>query len=1015
MTITNLLKCILLCTLVCCSFSYPLFAQSKTVTGTVTDEKGNPIQGASVLVKGSRSGTSTDASGAFKLSAPASASTIIVSYVGYVQQELAIGSSPLTVSLKPEGSALHEVVVVCYGTVRKKDLTGSVASVQAKDFNKGTFTAPDQLIQGKVAGVQILSNSGQPGAANTVRIRGNSALTGTGQPLYVVDGVPLDGRSARPGVYVPELGNVPGGNALNFINPFDIASVDVLKDASATAIYGSRAAYGVVLVTTKRGQTGQPKLDVGASVGISNIMRRIKVLNGDEYRQALQKWNLGNSNDKGSNVNALDAILRTAVTQNYNIGISGGNENAKYRLSTGLLDQQGIIKKSDFKKYSVALNSNFKFLESKKLGVDINVIANQYLEHIPPITNDAGFGNSLIGQALQWNPTEALYNADGSLNIKQGSAAVNPVAMSQAYNDKSKVTTILGSISPYFKITKDLEYRMQYSINYSSGNRRTYVTGNINLNTFGINANPPSGLGWANIANTELTTQQVTHTLNYNKKLSADLNLNALVGYEYLKFNNKGSYMNGLGPAQAGGFGNYGLDLTDYIQFSNAAGRNITSFVDPVSELQSYFGRVVLNYKERYLVTGTFRADGSTKFGKNNRYGYFPSFAAAWNISNESFFEKGFFNLLKLRGGWGKTGNQEFPAGASQARWSFTNNGALAQATNDNPNLKWQSDKQYNLGLDFAILRNRISGSVDYFHKTTSDLLYPSAAIQPAAAGSVVTWINLPGKITNKGFEVLLNGTIVQQKDFTWDLGVNATFLKNNVTGMSAPIYTGQLNGQGVSGTLVEIINNNLPINAFYTRTFTGIDKATGQSVYPNGDSLSYQGNPNPTTLLGITTTLSYKKLSLTANMNGAFGHKIYNNTFNNVVNVSNLRGARNIAEAFYNEPVQESLSNRVTSSSRFIEKGNYLKMANVTLSYNVGDIAHVIKGLNIYVTGQNLFVITKFKGFDPEVNVDKSSGTPGADSKTGMSTSGGIPSAGIEYQPYPSARTFTLGVNFSL
>jgi iron complex outermembrane receptor protein len=1015
MTITNLLRGALLCAFLCCIFSYSLFAQTKTVTGTVTDEKGNPVQGASVLIKGSKTGTSTDASGTFKLNAPASAGTLVVSYVGYTTQELTIGSSPLSVSLKPEGGALNEVVVVGYGTVRKKDLTGSVASVQAKDFNKGTFTAPDQLIQGKVAGVQILSNSGQPGGGSTVRIRGNSALTGTGQPLYVVDGVPLDGRSARPGVYVPELGNVPGGNALNFINPFDIASVDVLKDASATAIYGSRAAYGVVLITTKRGQTGQPRLDLGASVGISNIMRRINVLDGNEYRQALQKWNLGNGNDKGSNVNALDAILRTAVTQNYNMGISGGNENAKYRLSAGLLDQQGIIKKSDFKKYTVALNSNFKFLDSKRLGLDVNVIANQYLEHIPPITNDAGFGNSLIGQALQWNPTESLYNADGSLNIKQGSAAVNPVAMSQAYNDKSKVTTILGSVSPYFKITNDLEYRMQYSINYSTGNRRTYVTGNINLNTFGINANPPSGLGWANIASSELTTQQVTHTLNYNKKLGKDLNLNALVGYEYMKFTNKGAYMNGLGPAQSGGFGNYGLDLTDYIQFSNAAGRNITSFVDPVSELQSYFGRVVLNYKDRYMLTATLRSDGSTKFGKNNRYGYFPSFAAAWNISNESFFEKNFITQLKLRGGWGKTGNQEFPAGASQARWTFGNSGALSQTTNDNPNLKWQSDKQYNIGLDFAILRNRISGSVDYFNKTTSDLLYPSAAIQPAAAGSVVTWINLPGKINNKGFEVVLNGAIVQQKDFSWDLGVNASFLKNNVTGMNAPIYTGQLNGQGVSGTLVEIIYNNMPINAFYTRTFAGIDKATGQSVYPNGDSLSYQGNPNPSTLLGISTTLTYKKLSLTANMNGAFGHKIYNNTFNNVVNVSNLRGARNIAEEFYNAPVQESLSNRVTSSSRFIEKGNYLKMANVTLSYNVGDIAHVIKGLNVYITGQNLFVITKFKGFDPEVNVDKSSGTPGADSKSGMSTSGGVPSAGIEYQPYPSARTFTLGVNFSL
>jgi iron complex outermembrane receptor protein len=790
--------------------------------------------------------------------------------------------------------------------------------------------------------------------------------------------------------------------------------VDVLKDASATAIYGSRAAYGVVLITTKKGQTGEPKLDIGASVGVSKIMRRINVLDGDQYRQALEKWDAPRTNDKGSNVNALDAILRTAVTQNYNAGVSGGSENAKYRFSVGMLDQQGIVKKSDFKKYTVGLNSSFKFLRSKRLGVDFNVIANQYLENIPPITNDAGFGNSLIGQALQWNPTEPLYNADGSLNIKQGSSAVNPVALQQVYHDKSKVTTILGSVSPYFKITDDLEYRMQYSINYSMGNRRTAVDGNINFNTFGINANPPSGLGWANIGQSELTTQQITHTLTYNKEINQDLRLNALVGYEYLKFNNKGAYMNGLGPAQPGGFGNYGLDLTNYIQFSNAAGRNITSYADPISELQSYFGRVTLNYKDRYMITGTLRVDGSTKFGKNNRYGSFPSFAAAWNISNEEFFTKGFVNNLKLRGGWGRTGNQEFPSGASQSRNSFLPNGELRKVSNDNDDLKWQSDAQYNIGVDFSVLNNRISGSVDYFHKTTSDLLYPTAAIQPAAAQAVVTWKNLDGKIVNKGVEAAINATVVQQKNFQWDLGANVTFLSNNVTGMTAPIYTGQLNGQGVSGTLVEIIYNDMPINGFYTRTYGGMDK-DGQSIYPNGDSLSYQGTPNPKTLLGITTSVAYKKFTLTANMNGAFGHKIYNNTFNNVVNVSNLRAARNIAEEFYNAPIQESLSNRVTSSSRFLESGNYLKLANATLSYAIGDIGQVVKGLNVYFTGQNLFVITKFKGFDPEVNVDKSSGAPGADSKTGMSTSGGVPSAGIEYQPYPSARTFTLGLNFSL
>lgn len=989
-----LVKPLLKATLLLCLLftTQALLAQTKTVTGKVSDDKGNPVAGASVLAKGSKSGTSTGIDGAFKFNVPSSATTLVISYVGFTDQEVDItSSSDVSVSLKPESAALTDVVVIGYGTARKKDLTGSVASVQAKDFNRGTFTAPDQLIQGKVAGVQVVANSGQPGGASTVKIRGNSAITGTGQPLYVVDGIPLDGRSSRPGLNAQNIGNTPGGNPLNFINPSDIASMDVLKDASATAIYGSRAAYGVVIITTKRGQSGQPKLDLGASVGASSILKQIDVLDGNQYRQALQKYSLGNSNDKGANVDAMDAILRTGITQNYSLAVSGGNENGKYRLSAGLLDQQGIVRKSDFKKYTLGFNSNYKFLDSKKLGLDINLISSQYLENIVPVSNDAGSTGSLIGQALQWNPTMPLRNSDGSLNILAGDI-VNPLAMSEAYNDLSKVTSILGSISPYYKITNDLEYRVLYSVNYSTGTRRTSIQSYINLNDV-------KGKGWASYGNNELITQQVTHTLNYNKKVSSDLNLNAVVGYEYMKYTNKGGTMSAFGPA--GGFGNYGLDYTNYLQYSASSARTISSFIDPTSELQSYFGRVVLNYRERYLLTGTFRADGSTRFGANNKYGYFPSVAFAWNIAKEEFFHPGFVKDLKLRASWGKTGNQEFPSGSSQAKYSFSNNGGLGQSNNPNPDLKWQSDKQYNIGLDFAVLNGRLTGSADYFNKTTTDLLFPTFPIQPAPPGNVPTWKNLDGKVLNKGFEITLNAAIIQKKDFSWNFGANASFIKNRVSGLSAPIQTGQLNGQGVSGTLVEVIASGLPINAFYTRAFAGIDKATGQAIYPYKDSFSYQGNPNPSTILGLSTSLSYKRFTLNANMNGAFGQKIYNNTLNNVINIGNLRGGRNAAVSVVNAEPQESLTNPVTSSARFIQNGSYMKLANATLSYSIGSIAKFIKGANIYVTGTNLFVITKFTGFDPEVNVDKNNN--------------GVPSVGIEYTPYPSARTFTFGVNFSL
>ena len=976
-------------------FSQNAFSQS-TVTGTVTDKNGKGIPAVTVAVKGTATATQTDDNGHFSIIAPGNA-VLVLSSVGYATTEVPVQNrTTIATTLGTQESALNEIVVIGYGTTRRRDLTGAVSTVTEKNFNKGTYTAPDQLIQGKVAGVQVLNNSGQPGGGTTVKIRGNSAVTGSGQPLYVVDGVPLDGRSSRPGLNAQNLGNTPAGNPLNFINPADIASIEVLKDASATAIYGSRAAYGVVLITTKKGQSGQPRIDFNASVGASTIMRRIDVLDAEQYRQALTYYGLSNANDKGSDVDALDAILRTGIVQNYNIAVSGGNENGKYRISAGYLNQEGIVRKSGFKKYTVDLNTNFKFLESKKLGLDLNVIPSQYNEDIAPISNDAGSTGSLIGQALQWNPTEALVlkgsNGQDSLNIKAGDV-VNPFAMSEAYNDKARVTTVLASISPYYKFNNWLEYRFLYSINYGSGVRRASIQQYINLADV-------KGKGWASIANNELVTQQATHTLNFNRPIATDLNLNAVLGYEYMKFTNKGSNMTAYGPS--GGFGSYGLDYTNYIQYSNSSNRTISSFVDPISELQSYFARGVFNYQDKYLLTLTFRADGSTKFGSNNKYGYFPSFGVAWNINKEKFFENvGLVNSLKLRGSWGITGNQEFPAGAAQAKYSFSQNGGLGQVNNPNPDLKWQSDKQYNIGIDFGILGSRITGSVDYFNKTTTDLLFPSAPIQPAPPGSVVRWVNLDGQIENKGIEAVVNASIINRKDLSWDLGVNATFLKNTVSGLSAPIYTGGLHGQGVSGTLVQTIQNGLPINAFYTRYFAGIDKGTGQAIYPNGDVPSFVGDPNPNILLGLSTNLQFGKINFNANMNGAFGQDIYNNTLNNVINVGSINGGRNIAVSVLKDPVKESFANPVTSSSRFIEKGDYLKLTNATLSYTIGNIGRNLKGLNVFVTGQNLFVITKFSGFDPEVNVDKNNN--------------GVPSVGIEYTPYPSARTITFGVNFSL
>lgn len=974
-------------------FFIPVFAQT-IVRGIVYDGDKAPLIGATIQVAGTKTKVLTDTEGKYTISVPSATAKLIFSFVGLETQTLSLNNqTTLNVTLQSSNN-LNAVTVVGYASVRKSDLTGSAATVSTKDFNKGPLNSPDQLIQGKVAGVQMINNSGQPGGASTVHIRGNSAITGTGQPLYVVDGVALDGRSARPSTSAG-IGTAPDGNPLNFINPADIESMEILKDASATAIYGSRAAYGVVLITTKRGKSGDTKIDVSASAGVSNIARTVDVLNGDEYRTALKKYNL-TSGDFGNSVNAMDAITRTGYNQNYSVGISGGSNGNTFRTSLGYQNQQGIIKTTDFKKYSAGFNGNFKFLESKNLGLDINMISNQYLENIAPITTDAGFTGSLISQALAWNPTQSFYNSDGSLFIDYGSTTINPLAALAANSDKTKVSTILGSISPYYKITPWLEYRMLASVNYSNGIRRASTRSTLNLQ--GIQPDGNFLGGYASYSNTELITQQFTNTLTFNKEVVSKLNLNAIIGYEYSNFINKGTINT------ATGFGNIDADYTDSFQTTAPANRTFSAFNNPKTELQSYFARAIFNYDNKYILTATFRADGSTKFGPSNRYGYFPSFAAAWNIKKEDFLVNvSWLDQLKIRAGYGKTGNQDFPSGSAQQRYDFGNSNGLPTLiaiNNANPNLKWQSDKQTNVGIDFGIFGSRITGTVDYFNKTTNDLLFPQISFVPAVGGNVPTWVNLPGQIINKGMEVSVNANIIQEKDIFWSLGGNATFIKNKVQNVTGIIKTGSLSGSGLSGVTTEVIQNGLPLFAMVTRKYNGLD-ANGFSQYTDdGFTNFYVGNPNPNVIMGLSTNFTYKKVSLTANFNGAFGQNIYNNTANSVLAITNL-GTRNIASGLANLPVPESLANPIAASSRYIEKGNYLKLANATINYNVGDLGKSIKALNIYVNGQNLFVITKYKGFDPEVNVNKSVS--------------GVPSAGIDYTSYPTARTFNFGVNFSL
>lgn len=968
------------------------FGQDRTVTGKVTDSNdGSPIVGASVVAKGSSKGTSTANDGTYRITVGANVTTLVITYVGYDRIEIDVtGKTSADAIVKASvGSTLNEVVVTGYGTSRKGDLTGSISSVKAKDFNKGVVTSPDQLIVGKVAGMQITTNNGQPGAGATIRIRGTSSVRSGNNPLIVVDGVPLEGGSGRPGLGT-DLGGDPGANPLNFINPNDIESVDVLKDASAAAIFGSRGANGVILITTKKGKSGTPQIEVGYSVGTANMLRQIETLSADEYRAALTKYGLTSGN-YGSSVNAMDEILRTGITQNINIALSGGNENSRHRLSTSFLNEKGIVEESQFKKYTVGYTGNFKFLESKKLGLDVSFNTAQIDEEVVPITNNAGFQGSLIGQALQWNPTHPFRRANGTFWIEPqfGATSVNPLWMLEMYDDNVNTSQVWGYLAPYYKITNDLEYKFMYSFNQSDGSRTAMVGRQL--------TNFPNyrDRGWASAAESRLRTQQFTHTLSYNKKVSSAINLNAVVGYEYLKF----EFSNSGITAQD--FADIGIPYYNMFGYSTQASRNIWHGESPTNELQSMFARANLNIQGKYLLTATVRRDGSTKFGENNKYGVFPSFAAAWNISNENFMQNiGVVKNLKLRAGWGETGNQEFPSGASQTRFGVSGPGQIRQSNVGNPDLKWETSTTFNVGVDFAVMNGRINVTADYFNRETQDVLFELDFPQPGASAAK-QWRNLPAEINNKGVELAVNTNIIRKNDFTWDFGVNVTWLKNVMRNLNGTYNTGAIHGQGSSGAFVQKLANGYPLNVYYLREYQGIDRTTGQSIYKEDGDVSYYGeDPNPNMLLGASTEVRYKEWTFTMNVQGAYGHYIYNNTATSVIPITNL-GTRNVASALINGSVKEDLSNPITTSTRYLEKGNFLKCQNARVGYTLGDLGKYIKNATVSLTAQNLFVLTDFSGFDPEVNVDKNIG--------------GVPSYGIEYIPFPTARRFQLSINFSL
>ncbi|HEY9044979.1 MAG TPA: TonB-dependent receptor [Ohtaekwangia sp.] len=967
-----------------------------TVTGKVTaSDDGSGLPGVNIIEKGTSNGTVTDANGSFTITVPGNA-VLVFSFVGYTSQEVSVENrTSVNVSLSSDVTALSEVVVIGYGQIDKKDATGALVSLKPGDFNGGVIASPEQLIQGRAAGVQITSASGEPGAGVNMRIRGTSSVRSGNNPLFVVDGVPLSGDDVSPGSMNGALGDSPPKNPLNFINPNDIASIDILKDASATAIYGSRGANGVVIITTKSGKSGAGNIEYSYNLGFGHITKKMDLLNRDEFISAYTQFNgaaAAATLDKGASTDWQNQVLRTSVTNSHNLSFGGADATGNFRISLGYQNQEGIIKHSGMKRYTALLKGSKKFLNDR-LTLSTQVTVADVHDDNVPITNNSGFEGDLFGSALKSNPTAPVYNPDGTL-YQPSNTEPNPVAYLNLSRSFTNTLRSLGNVSAELQIIKGLTFKTVFGFDRSFSSRKTAFSRDLKAN------NGIYGIGRAYLNDIEVSNNLWENYFTYNKELSSSVKFTGLLGYSYQSFSNTRR------DIQLANFRTSNLDLMiNNLASIDPAKISMTGNSSSVKdELQSYYGRFDFTISDKYIVTATLRADGSTKFGGNNKYGYFPSAAIKWRASEEAFIPEAFSDL-NVRLGYGVTGNQEIPHNLYQERQryntsNFNTGGTLDQAdigsvSFKNSDLKWESTAQINIGIDYGFFDNRLRGSIDYYHKNTSDLLIQVISAQPAP--QPFTYTNLNANVINKGVELALEGDVVNNGDFKWTIVGNVAINKNRVQNFNGLLNTGQINGQGLSGAFAQRIANNQPLYAWFLRDFSGFDE-NGISVYNGGDFQKFLNgkSPLPTTNAGLTNNLRYKNFDLSIFFSGQFGQYIYNNTANAYFTAGSLANGRNVTKNVVGNG--ESNLNAPDVSTRFLENGSFVRLQNLTLGYNIPTTNTFIKSLRVSVTGQNLLTFTDYSGQDPEVNVNKALNN--------------VPSLGIDYAGYPRARTITFGVN---
>lgn len=1021
---------------------------AQTVSGTVTEESG-PLPGANVIVKGTQNGATTDFDGNFTLTNVPSDATLVFSYVGYASQEVAVGGrSTINVNLAPD-NALDEIVVIGYGSTTIKDATGSVASVTSEEFNRGVIQSPEQLIQGKTAGVQVSETSGEPGGAISIRIRGSNSIRSNNNPLFVVDGVPLTSSGA------PQSGDIglgSGGNVrnpLSFLNPNDIESISILKDASATAIYGSRGANGVVIIQTKGGRGASKGVwEINTSVSGAVAANEFDLLNRDQYIAAVAA--AGNTPEIFSNADTdfQDFYTRTAFSRRTNLSYSKSYDAGNLRGSFGYINTFGVVEDTDQEVISGRLNAQHRFFDDK-LTLSLQGTLSRVNDQTAPFAGGSGSRGDIIGASLSGNPTVPL---DPNFGLDD---RLNPVNLLNSFRGISNSTRYLVNLSADYKLTD--EFSAKATVGYDRTESETFSV--FSPDVLGVNGTSGVGRGSYNTFDGENSLLEIT--LNYKKEFN-NSKLDLLGGFSYQEFVREGinatgaGFGNNLGQAISdfentfdqvsslidGSFQSFGFDTdTTFVtrllpEIDNTGtidgdfNRNITAYFadtfNNTDELQSFFVRGNYTIADKYIFTGTFRADGSSTFGEDNRYGFFPSGAFAWQLAEEDFVSDA-FSTLKLRLGFGIVGSQEGLGFGQFLRRNRFAGGALdpnsAQIANipgtvitgnANDALQWEETTDFNVGIDFGFINDRLNGSINIYRKETNELLLNSDIAAPSEAGVPTLFSNLDdGTVVNQGIELGLNYDWIDNDDWSLSTSFNIAFNQNEVQDTNRVIDLAPVNGNGLTGAFAQRLEAGQPLFAFFLAEFLGFDDQ-GNPLYTdfNGDGVGdpdsdrrFTGDSGIAEITsGFSLNARYKRISLSTTLNGQFGFSVYNNTANALFTAGGLNLGGNVTPNVINADFSttENPAASTAVSDRFLEDGDFVRLQSATLSYDWPlSREGLFDSLILSLTGQNLFIITDYSGLDPEVSIN-----------TGQLNSSALPSAGIDYLSIPRARTVTVGVN---